>query len=93
MKASPDGSHATTEESSFFNISMSFRGKGFDPVVAGDDGGDCKGDAAALPEEDVRVMRRLTSCEESNDDSLTFVVESVDVLDGDVPVAAASGFT
>jgi hypothetical protein len=93
MKASPDGSHATTEESSFFSISMSLRGNGFDPVVAGEFGGDCNGDAAALPEEDVRVMRRLTSCEESNDDSLTLAVESVDVLDGDAPVAAASGLT
>jgi hypothetical protein len=81
MNASPAGSHATTDESSFFSISISLRGNGFDPeVVEGDDGGDCNGDAAALPEDAVRVIRRF-----SREDSLSFVVEIVEVLDGEVP--------
>ena len=50
--ASPLGSHATTDESSFRTISISFRGKGFDPVdgvdglLAGDDVADKAGDTA-----------------------------------------------
>jgi hypothetical protein len=52
-----------------------------DPEVAdGDEGGDCSGDAAALPDEAVRVIRRF-----SKEDSLSLVVESVEVLDGEVP--------
>jgi hypothetical protein len=61
-KASPPGSHATTDESSFRSISMSFLGKGFDPEPPpGEDVAERAGDGGAmeLVDEEVRVMRRV----------------------------------
>lgn len=90
MNASPLGNQATTDESSLCSMSMSLRGKGLDPELPGEAMGDCTGDGAtpppALPEDRVRVMRRLVRWELSKEASLARLVDKVvEVLDGEVP--------
>lgn len=82
-KASPLGSHATTELSSLHSISISFLGNGFEPELPGEDVAESAGDdACPLLAEEVRVILRAgpgISIEEQ------LPVESVEALPGDVP--------
>ena len=48
-KASPLGSHETTDVSSFLSISISFLGNGLEPELPGDEDAESAGDAACSP--------------------------------------------
>lgn len=59
INASPAGSQDTMEGSSLFSMSISLRGKGFDPGDGGVLEADNAGDIFPADDDDVRVIRRV----------------------------------